>query len=45
MNDVVDKYSLAVITQDGIEVHEDQQIEAQSWAFAEGIKGYGAQAV
>ncbi|KAL4947258.1 nucleophile aminohydrolase [Aspergillus filifer] len=41
----MDKYSLAVITQDGIEVHEDQQIEAQSWAFAEGIKGYGAQAV
>ncbi|KAL2828648.1 nucleophile aminohydrolase [Aspergillus cavernicola] len=41
----LDKYSLAVITQDGVEVHEDQQIEAQSWAFAEGIKGYGAQAV
>ncbi|KAL4940800.1 hypothetical protein BDV06DRAFT_213186 [Aspergillus oleicola] len=41
----MDKYSLAVITQSGIEVHEDQQIEAQSWAFAEGIKGYGAQAV
>ncbi|KAI9373332.1 nucleophile aminohydrolase [Aspergillus egyptiacus] len=41
----LDKYSLAVITRDGVEVHEDQQIEAQSWAFAEGIKGYGAQTV
>ncbi|KAL4913197.1 nucleophile aminohydrolase [Aspergillus aurantiobrunneus] len=41
----LDKYSLALITQDGIEVHEDQQVEAQSWAFAESIKGYGAQAV
>ncbi|OJJ59304.1 hypothetical protein ASPSYDRAFT_56914 [Aspergillus sydowii CBS 593.65] len=41
----MDKYSLALITQDGVEVHEDQQIEAQSWAFAESIKGYGAQTV
>ncbi|RDW57414.1 proteasome core particle subunit beta 7 [Aspergillus mulundensis] len=41
----MDKYSLALITQDGIEVHEDQQIEAQNWAFAESIKGYGAQTV
>ncbi|KAL4783478.1 nucleophile aminohydrolase [Aspergillus varians] len=41
----IDKYSLALITQDGIEVQEDQKIEAQSWAFAESIKGYGAQAV
>lgn len=41
----MDKYSLALITQDGVEVHEDQRIEAQSWAFAESIKGYGAQAV
>lgn len=39
----IDKYSLAVITGDGIEIQEDQKIEAQSWAFAEGIKGYGAQ--
>ncbi|KAJ0420700.1 nucleophile aminohydrolase [Aspergillus carlsbadensis] len=41
----LDKYSLAVITQEGIEVLEDQQIEAQSWAFAETIRGYGAQTV
>ncbi|KAA8652271.1 hypothetical protein EYZ11_004575 [Aspergillus tanneri] len=39
----IDKYSLAVITEGGIEMQEDQKIEAQSWAFAEGIKGYGAQ--
>ncbi|CEN61525.1 Putative Proteasome subunit beta type [Aspergillus calidoustus] len=41
----LDKYSLAVITQEGIEVLEDQQIESQSWAFAETIRGYGAQTV
>lgn len=39
----IDKYSLAVITGEGIEMQEDQKIEAQSWAFAESIKGYGAQ--
>ncbi|KAL3489140.1 nucleophile aminohydrolase [Aspergillus germanicus] len=41
----LDKYSLAVITQERIEILEDQQIEAQSWAFAETIRGYGAQTV
>jgi 20S proteasome subunit beta 7 len=41
----LDKYSLAVITQEGIQVLEDQQIEAQSWAFAETIRGYGAQTI
>ena len=39
----LDKYSLAVITEEGVEIQEDQQVEAQSWAFAEAIKGYGAQ--
>ncbi|KAE8389972.1 nucleophile aminohydrolase [Aspergillus alliaceus] len=39
----LDKYSIAVITSDGVEVKEDQAIEAQSWAFAESIRGYGAQ--
>jgi len=37
----LDKYSIAVITKDGVELKEDEQLEAQSWAFAEGIKGYG----
>ncbi|KAE8400057.1 nucleophile aminohydrolase [Aspergillus pseudonomiae] len=39
----LDKYSIAVITAEGIEIKEDQVIEAQSWAFAESIRGYGAQ--
>jgi 20S proteasome subunit beta 7 len=38
-----DKYSIAVITKDGIDLKEDEQIEGQSWAFAERIRGYGAQ--
>lgn len=41
----LDKYSIAVITKDGIDLKEDEQLEGQSWAFAERIKGYGAQAV
>jgi 20S proteasome subunit beta 7 len=39
----LDKYSLAVVTKDGIELKEDEKIENQSWAFAERIRGYGAQ--
>ncbi|KAJ6186940.1 hypothetical protein N7519_001848 [Penicillium mononematosum] len=38
-----DKYSIAVITKDGIDLKEDEQIQGQSWAFAERIRGYGAQ--
>ncbi len=41
----LDKYSIAVITQEGIDLKEDEQLEGQSWAFAERIKGYGAQTV
>lgn len=39
----LDRYSIAVVTKEGIELKEDEKLEAQSWAFAEGIKGYGAQ--
>ncbi|KAK2750255.1 Proteasome subunit beta type-7 [Onygenales sp. PD_40] len=39
----MDKYSIAVVTKDGVELKEDEKLEAQSWAFAEGIRGYGAQ--
>lgn len=39
----LDQYTLAVITKDGIEIHEDQRLENQSWAFAEAIRGYGTQ--
>jgi 20S proteasome subunit beta 7 len=38
-----DRYSIAVVTKDGVELKEDEQLEAQSWAFAEGIRGYGTQ--
>ncbi|CEJ54549.1 putative proteasome subunit beta type-7 [Penicillium brasilianum] len=41
----LDKYSIAVITKEGIDLKEDEQLEGQSWAFAERIKGYGAQTV
>lgn len=39
----LDIYSLAVVTKDGVELMEDQRLEGQSWAFAEGIRGYGTQ--
>jgi len=40
----LDKYSIAVITKDGgVELKENEKLEGQSWAFAEGIRGYGTQ--
>ncbi|KAJ5973999.1 hypothetical protein N7481_011209 [Penicillium waksmanii] len=39
----MDKYSIAVITKEGIDMKENEVIEGQSWAFAERVKGYGAQ--
>jgi 20S proteasome subunit beta 7 len=41
----LDRYSLAVVTKAGVEINEDEQLEQQSWAFAERIKGYGTQTV
>lgn len=42
----LDKYSIAVITKEaGVELKENEQLENQSWAFAEMIKGYGTQTV
>ncbi|KAF4510607.1 hypothetical protein G6O67_002483 [Ophiocordyceps sinensis] len=41
----LDKYSLAVVTKDGVELSTDEQLEKQSWAFADRIKGYGTQTV
>jgi len=29
----------------GVDLKEDEKLEAQSWSFAEGIKGYGTQTV
>lgn len=42
----LDQYSIAVVTKEGgVELKEDEQLEGQSWAFAETIKGYGTQVV
>lgn len=41
----MDKYSIAVVTEHGVELKEDEQLEKQSWAFAEVIRGYGTQTV
>ena len=38
----LDRYSIAVVTKEGgVELKEDEQLEGQSWAFAETIRGYG----
>ncbi|KAA6415983.1 MAG: 20S proteasome subunit beta 7 [Lasallia pustulata] len=40
----LDTYSIAVVTKEGgVNLREDVQLEGQSWAFAESIKGYGTQ--
>lgn len=39
----LNKYSLAVITQDGVELKDGIELVNQSWKFAESIRGYGAQ--
>ncbi|KZF24646.1 proteasome endopeptidase complex, beta subunit [Xylona heveae TC161] len=41
----LDKYSIAVITKEGVDLKEDEKLENQSWAFADRIRGYGAQVV
>jgi len=39
----MDKYSIAVVTKDGVDLDEDVKLESQSWAFADRIRGYGTQ--
>lgn len=39
----LDRFSLGVVTKDGVELLDDEKLEGQNWAFAEGIRGYGAQ--
>lgn len=40
----MDQYSIAVIDgQSGVDLKETEKLEKQSWAFAEGIRGYGTQ--
>jgi 20S proteasome subunit beta 7 len=41
----LDRYSIAVVTKDGVDLKLDEKLEGQSWAFAERIKGYGTQVV
>ncbi|KAG9740835.1 hypothetical protein KCU59_g7796, partial [Aureobasidium melanogenum] len=40
----MDQYSIAVIDgRSGVDLKESEKLEKQSWAFAEGIRGYGTQ--
>ncbi|KAF2842818.1 20S proteasome subunit beta 7 [Patellaria atrata CBS 101060] len=39
----LDKYSIAVVTKEGVDLKHGEKLEKQSWAFAEGIRGYGTQ--
>lgn len=39
----LDKYSIAVVRKDGVQLKEDERLENQSWAFADQIRGYGTQ--
>jgi len=42
----MDQYSIAVIDKETkVDLKEDEKLENQSWAFAEGIRGYGTQTV
>lgn len=38
-----ERYSIAVVTKEGVELKEDEMLEKQSWAFADQIRGYGTQ--
>lgn len=39
----LDKYSIAIVTKEGVELKEDEKLENQNWAFADQIRGYGTQ--
>lgn len=41
----IDRYSIAVITKEGINLKEDEKLEDQSWGFSKFITGYGTQTV
>ena len=41
----MNEYSLCVIDEKGVDLQENIKLEGESWAFAEGIKGYGTQTV
>jgi len=37
----LDRYSLAVVTKDGVELKDNEQLEGQRWGYASMVKGYG----
>jgi 20S proteasome subunit beta 7 len=39
----LDRYSLAIVTEDGVHIMDNEKLEDQSWQFAERIRGYGTQ--
>lgn len=41
----MNKYSIAVISEEGVDMRHGVELVNQSWRFAESIKGYGAQTV
>lgn len=41
----MNKYSLAVISEEGVDLTHGIELESQSWKFADTIRGYGAQTV
>ncbi|KAF2157133.1 20S proteasome subunit [Myriangium duriaei CBS 260.36] len=42
----MDEYSIAIVSKsEGATLSESEKLENQSWAFAEGIRGYGTQVV
>lgn len=41
----MNEYSLAVVDENGVEIHEKEILQNQSWDFAEKIRGYGTQTV
>jgi len=41
----INKYSIAVISEEGVDLQHGVKLENESWRFAEAVKGYGAQTV
>lgn len=39
----IDRYSIAIVTKEGVDLKQDEKLENQSWAFADQIRGYGTQ--
>lgn len=39
----MNEYSIAVVDEAGVELHQDEKLENQSWDFADKIRGYGTQ--